>query len=70
VDHGATGCNRANAKVTTEKERVKYPSETKDMNEEDRVEAGLTKFSAERPIISGAPGMGYFWGKPDPVHNK
>jgi hypothetical protein len=41
-----------------EKERVKYPGETKDMNEEDRVEAGLTKFSAEVPIISRAPGMG------------
>jgi hypothetical protein len=41
-----------------EKERVKYPSETKDMNEEDRVEAGLTKFSAEVPIISEISGNG------------
>jgi len=43
-----------------EKERVKYPSETKDTNEEDRVEAGLTKFSAEVLIIRLAPGMGIF----------
>ena len=35
--------------------------------------AALTKFqersSAEAPIIGRVPGMGYFSGKPDPVHN-